>query len=97
MQKEFNTEYTGFHELLSLEALHNYNNEIVKGAIKSFNTKNQIIDFGAGIGTLSVIFRDKYHIDPLCIEIDKANKLQDKVEPPIEKSPKGMNLDRYSY
>ena len=33
----------------------------------------KIIDFGAGIGTLSMIFRNKYKKEPLCIEIDQTN------------------------
>ena len=34
----------------------------------------EIVDFGACIGTLSLIFRNKYKKDPTCIEIDHVNK-----------------------
>ena len=73
MQNEFKSEYSGLQELLSLEVLENYNNQIVLGCYKKFSNSNQIVDFGAGIGTLDLIFRDKYNIDPLCIEIDPTN------------------------
>ena len=43
-------------------------------AMKYASKTKTVIDFGAGIGTLSLIFRDKFNIQPLCLEIDKANK-----------------------
>ena len=36
--------------------------------------QKKIIDFGAGIGTLSSIFSEKHRLNPICIEIDTTNK-----------------------
>jgi hypothetical protein len=74
MQNANQTDYSGLEELLVIEAMPNYNNFIVKTANIAFGKPSQLIDFGAGIGTLSLIFREKYNIEPLCIEIDKKNQ-----------------------
>ena len=74
MQNKEKLLYTGLEELLALESLKNYNNAIVYDALKYSPNSSKIIDFGAGIGTLSLIFRNKYKKDPLCIEIDPLNK-----------------------
>ena len=74
MQSENYNEYSGLEELLHSEAMPNYNHFIVKTAKNAFGEPNQLIDFGAGIGTLSLIFREKYNINPLCVEIDKKNQ-----------------------
>ena len=66
-----NTEYSGLDELLNAEVMKNYNSFIVSMAMKYAPEAKTVIDFGAGIGTLSVIFRDKFSIKPLCLEIDK--------------------------
>ena len=73
MQNKEDLKYSGFKELLILESLTNYNNSIVYDALKYSKNANKIIDFGAGIGTLSMIFRNKYKKHPLCIEIDQTN------------------------
>lgn len=65
--------YTGLQELLILEALKNYNNSIVYDALNYLPNAKTIIDFGAGIGTLSLILRNKYKKEPICIEIDQTN------------------------
>ncbi len=73
MQNNINSKYTGIEELLTLELMKNYNNSIVKDSIK-FSTKSKtVVDFGAGIGTLSMIFRENYKKEPICVEIDKTN------------------------
>ena len=74
MQNKKKLVYTGLEELLILESLKNYNNSIVYDALKYSSNSFKIIDFGAGIGTLSLIFRNKYKKEPLCIEIDNLNK-----------------------
>ena len=74
MQNANQTDYSGLEELLISEAMPNYNNFIVKTANVAFGKPSQLIDFGAGIGTLSLIFREKYNIEPLCVEVDKKNQ-----------------------
>ena len=74
MQNEHNSEYYGNKELIDIEIMKNYNYSIVKNAFKNINnSSSEIIDFGAGIGTLSLIFRDEFGLNPLCVEIDKEN------------------------
>ena len=51
----------------------NYNQSIVIDAIRCHLNAKRIVDFGAGIGTLSKIFRNKFNKDPICIEIDEIN------------------------
>ena len=72
-QTKENTEYSGLHELLNLEVIKNYNSSIVKESLKNTVSPKNVIDFGAGIGTLSMIFR-KFSINTQCIEIDEVNK-----------------------
>ena len=73
-QNKYNKEYSGLQELLNLEVMKNYNDFIVKSSLKYKKTPKKIIDFGAGIGTLSSIFSEKYGLNPLCIEIDTTNR-----------------------
>ena len=73
MQDENTSDYSGINELLKLELMNNYNQSIVKDSLLFKNKIHKIIDFGAGIGTLSLIFREKYNKEPFCIEIDKTN------------------------
>ena len=74
MQNKDKLAYTGLEELLVLESLKNYNKSIVYDALKYSSNSFEIVDFGAGIGTLSLIFRNEYKKEPLCIEIDHLNK-----------------------
>ena len=69
-----NSEYSGLEELLNTEVMKNYNSFIVSMAMKYASKTKTVIDFGAGIGTLSLIFRNKYNLQPLCLEIDRVNK-----------------------
>ena len=58
MQSENNSEYSGNQELIDIEVMKNYNYSIVKSAFRNIdNNTSEIIDFGAGIGTLPSIFR----------------------------------------
>ena len=74
MQSENKNEYSGLEELLISESMPNYNHFIVKTAKDAFGEPVQLIDFGAGIGTLSLIFREAFNINPLCVEIDTKNQ-----------------------
>lgn len=73
MQNLDNQKYSGLRELLNIELMTNYNNSIVEDSIKNKAHINTIVDYGAGIGTLSKIFLEKYNKSPLCIEIDHMN------------------------
>ena len=73
MQDQKNINYTGLNELLTLEYMKNYNQSIVIDAIRCHLNAKRIVDFGAGIGTLSKIFRNKFNKDPICIEVDETN------------------------
>ena len=50
----------GLTEFLNTEVMKNYNSFIVGLAMKYASDSNTAIDFGAGIGTLSLIFREKF-------------------------------------
>lgn len=73
-QTKYNNNYSGLQELLNLEEIKNYNSSIVKNSMKYVNSPKNVIDFGAGIGTLSIIFRDSFSINAKCIEIDEINR-----------------------
>jgi len=73
-QSKYNNNYSGLQELLNLEEIKNYNYSIVKSSMKCVNTPKNVIDFGAGIGTLSIIFRELFSINTKCVEIDEMNK-----------------------
>ena len=74
MQSNVNKDYSGLEELVLSEVMGKYNNFIVSSAIQNAGETNQVVDFGAGIGTLAMIFRERYQINPLCVEIDELNK-----------------------
>jgi len=73
-QTNENTEYNGLDELLNTEVMKNYNSFIVSMAMKYAPEAKIAVDFGAGIGTMSQIFKVKFFIKPICIEIDNTNK-----------------------
>lgn len=69
-----NNNYGGIQELIYAESnLKNYNESIVGklGFYLNDNfTPKKVLDFGAGTGTLSEIWREKFKTSPICIEID---------------------------
>ena len=73
MQNSKNTKYSGVTEKFNMEVMTNYNNHIVEVALSNFKNVKKCIDFGAGIGTLALILRKKFNINPICIEIDEDN------------------------
>ena len=73
MQNSKNSKYSGVKEKFNMEVMTNYNNHIFEVALNYFKNVKKCIDFGAGIGTLALIFREKFNINPVCIEIDKDN------------------------
>jgi len=73
-QDASNTEYFGRRELHNSEVMSNYNENIVRQALVYSCSAKRIVDFGAGIGTLSLIFKKKFGKDVQCVEIDKTNR-----------------------
>ena len=73
MQNSKNFKYSGVSEKFNMEVMKNYNNHIFDIGLNYFKKEKRCIDFGAGIGTLSLIFREKFSINPVCVEIDKEN------------------------
>lgn len=79
VQNQDNFEYSGKEELRDLEeGLENYNKDIVfkiakgLGITEKSNITEGFAEFGAGTGALAEIWRDKFHINPICIEIDSS-------------------------
>jgi SAM-dependent methyltransferase len=79
VQNQDNSEYSGKEELRDLEeGLENYNKDIVfkiakgLGITEKSNITEGFAEFGAGTGALAEIWRDKFHINPICIEIDSS-------------------------
>ena len=73
MQNSKNTKYSGVTEKFNMELMTNYNNHIFEVALNYLKNVKKCVDFGAGIGTLALIFREKFNISPVCIEIDEDN------------------------
>lgn len=70
-QSETQKIYSGTNELWANErSLQKYNRYIVSQFSSPLQKHHQILEFGAGIGTLATIFREIYSINPSCIEID---------------------------
>jgi SAM-dependent methyltransferase len=74
MQNNNQKDYDGLSELLSIEKfMPKYNSYIMELCPNLIKSKNKVVDFGAGIGTLSIIYKNMYKKEPICIEIDKKN------------------------
>ena len=81
MQDNNQKEYSGLSELLSIDKyMPKYNSYIMELCSDLTKNKNKVVDFGAGIGTLSLIYKDLYKKEPICVEIDEKNikLLEDK-------------------
>jgi 16S rRNA A1518/A1519 N6-dimethyltransferase RsmA/KsgA/DIM1 with predicted DNA glycosylase/AP lyase activity len=74
MQTTENKDFSGHTELENNEQyLHKYNSHIVNLCGSSIHEPDSILDFGAGIGTLSLILKNIFNIRPVTVEIDKKN------------------------
>lgn len=75
MQDSTNSDYeaTQFLERME-ESLPKYNSFIVK-KFHNFYTGGDVLDFGAGTGTISEIWNQRSHNKPICIEIDSTQKI----------------------
>jgi hypothetical protein len=74
-QTQLNPSFAGKQQLIDSElGLIRYTSQIVAKFYKSLilenKTKGEVLEFGAGTGFLAEIFRKKYDIVPICIEID---------------------------
>jgi cystathionine beta-lyase/cystathionine gamma-synthase len=70
-----NTDYPGRSELfLSEKYLEVHNLTIVRYISRYLSNKRKILEFGAGIGTLAILYRNLNKIRPDCIEIDKVSQ-----------------------
>lgn len=69
-------EFSATQDLLALEEMTAYNRSIARLLSNSFRSigvaNGQILDFGAGIGTISVEMRRNEGITPLALEIDES-------------------------
>ena len=72
MQDDIHKDYSGLNELLYIEKfMPKYNAYIMELCPNLIKNKNKVVDFGAGIGTLSTIYKNMYKQEPICVEIDK--------------------------
>jgi SAM-dependent methyltransferase len=77
MSQEFT--YSGSEELSAMEHMVNYNNHIISLLQKSHPCFEQVLDFGAGIGTMAELMQPCCK-ELVCVEIDKSQqqRLNDK-------------------
>lgn len=77
MESSKDFRYTGTELLTSTEAsLANYSHWIVSQFVKEFRRHDyhSVADFGAGVGSLAVLFRKMTDITPLTLEVDSAER-----------------------
>lgn len=73
MSAEF--EYTGKEELEQAEFLPGYNRNIARQLMKVMKPGQSVMDFGAGMGTISELVREEAQAEKItCLEIDAGNK-----------------------
>jgi len=71
MQTESKTDYAGVYELWASEkCLKNCNADVVRRLSQYFEPSAQMLEFGAGIGTLATIWNARTGVKPECLEID---------------------------
>lgn len=74
MQDFSNSDYVGTQFLENMEgSLPNYNSFIVNSFL-DFYAGGQVLDFGAGTGTLTAIWHQRNQSKPICIEIDSNQR-----------------------
>ena len=79
LQSHSQKEYSGTQELLDgEEGLGGYNLDVVKKLASGLGLNRNrsgglslsVVEFGAGTGALAEVWRNEFHSDPICIEID---------------------------
>jgi hypothetical protein len=72
MQSENQTNYSAISELFSIEdSMPRYNSFIGKLFFNNLGGQNKIVEFGAGTGTLSTIYKQLTGVTPVCVEVDR--------------------------
>jgi SAM-dependent methyltransferase len=78
-ESENSFQFTGREELENSELMINYNSYIVSliraAFVRERGAGQAVVDFGAGIGTLTKIFRSAVGFSPVTIELDGAQRL----------------------
>jgi SAM-dependent methyltransferase len=70
-QNSINKTYAGQNELwLGEKFLKNYNYDLVSKLMRTSNGENSVLEFGAGLGTLSEIWAKRTGVTPDCFEVD---------------------------
>ena len=70
-QTNTNSKYSGVAELWAIEdSLAGYNRDLVKKLSGFFDNRRNILEFGAGIGTLARLWQKETGTIPECLEID---------------------------
>jgi SAM-dependent methyltransferase len=70
LQDSKNVEYSGTHELITIErCLVQYNLDVLRQLISGFRPEWDVLDFGAGIGTLADLYHRNVGTRPDCVEI----------------------------
>ena len=71
VQSDSNLEYAGGDELWALEKyLVNYNQSLILKLVKNQKESLDVLEFGAGIGTLATLWNKVTGVKPDCLEID---------------------------
>lgn len=71
LQNKKNTHFASIDELWRNEKfLINYNNNLVNKLSKAVKKNSSALEFGAGLGSLSKIWKSKNNVKPECLEID---------------------------
>jgi SAM-dependent methyltransferase len=74
MQNQENTNFSGLEELRNIEKfLPKYNQYIVDLCAQYISPHSQVMDFGAGMGTLSMLLKKKFGCPIITVEIDSSN------------------------
>lgn len=75
LQSENNTKYSGESELLLAESnLSGYNKDIVRKISGEISGSINVLEFGAGIGTLAAEYQRATGVKPECVELDATQR-----------------------
>jgi len=73
VQTEHKTGYSGVREIWANEkVLVNYNRDVVAKLSRHLTGSSEVLEFGAGIGTLSQLWLTTTGVRPECLEIDES-------------------------
>ena len=70
-QSEGRRDYSGTGELWANESqLQNYNRDVVSLLSSTYVPGQRVMEFGAGIGSVALLWRAMHKVDPICVELD---------------------------